>query len=64
MKKLPIGQRVHVDGPANQWPFERVVGDGIIIDNAKGYLVQLIRNREILIFKRRDLSPIGLKDSI
>jgi hypothetical protein len=56
MKKIPIGAAVKVDGPANQWPFERIVDVGIIIDNTKGYLVKLWRNRENLIFKRRDLS--------
>jgi hypothetical protein len=56
MKKIPIGTAVHVDGPANQHPFERVVDDGIVLDNTKGYLVQLKQHRENLIFKRRDLS--------
>lgn len=56
MKKIAIGEKVHVDGQANQWPFERVVDDGVILDNAKGYLVKLKQHRENLIFKRRDLT--------
>jgi hypothetical protein len=59
MKKLPIEQKVHIDGPADQWPFERVVGDGVILDNTgRKYLVGLKSNRENLLFFRRDLSPI------
>lgn len=56
MKKIPIGARVKVDGPANQWPFERIVDAGIVVDNAKGYLITLRQHRENLIFKRRDLT--------
>lgn len=53
--KIPIGARVHVDGMANQWPFERVVDDGTILDNMRGYLVQLDQHRENLRFFRRDI---------
>jgi hypothetical protein len=56
MKKIPIGATVKVDGPANQWPFERIVDAGIVVDNTKGYLVTLRAKRENLIFKRRDLT--------
>jgi hypothetical protein len=56
MKKIPIGTEVHVDGQANQWPFERIVDTGIVLDNSKGYLVQLKQHRENLIFKRKDLT--------
>lgn len=56
MMKIAIGTKVHVDGQANQWPFERIVDDGIILDNTKGYLVQLKQHRENLIFKRKDLT--------
>lgn len=58
MKKIPIGTPVKVDGPANQWPFERIADKGIILDNSKGYLVQLKNSAENLIFKRRDLSVV------
>jgi hypothetical protein len=57
MKKLPIGLAVHVFGHANQAPFEEISDDGIIIDNTKGYLVQLTKGRENLIFKRKELIP-------
>ena len=56
MKKIPIGTKVHVDGQANQYPFERIVDDGIVLDNIKGYLVALNQHRENLIFKRKDLT--------
>lgn len=56
MKKIPVGTPVKVDGQANQWPFERIVDNGIILDNTKGYLVKLERNRENLIFKRNELT--------
>ena len=56
MKKIPIGATVKVDGPANQWPFERIVDGGIVVDNTRGYLVTLRQHRENLIFKRRDLT--------
>ena len=56
--KIPIGAKVEVDGPANQAPFERIVDFGEVLDNAKGYLVKLHRNRENLIFKRRDLYEV------
>jgi len=59
MKKIPIGATVYVDGPANQWPFERIVDDGVILDNHKGYLIQLKHRRENLMFHRRDLSLVG-----
>ena len=58
MTKIEIGTRVKVDGQANQYPFERIVDEGIVLDNAKGYLVQLKKGRENLIFKRYDLTPI------
>lgn len=56
MRKIPIGTEVEVDGQANQWPFERIVDTGIILDNIKGYLVELKNNRENLIFKRSELT--------
>lgn len=58
MKKIPIGATVHVDGQTNQWPFERIVDDGIVLDNQKGYLVKLKKHRENLMFKRRDLCDL------
>jgi len=57
MKKIPIGTLVEVDGPANQYPYERIVDTGIVLDNARGYLVQLTQHRENLIFRRKDLTP-------
>jgi len=56
MKKLKIGQRVKVDGPSNQYPFERIVDEGVIIKNSPVYLVQLKALRETLTFRRRDLT--------
>ena len=67
MKRIPIKTRVHVNGAANQWPFERIVDTGIILDNCNsarsGYLVQLLEHRENLIFRRRDLVPIAPSQS-
>lgn len=59
MKKIPIGTKVFVDGPANQWPFERIVDDGVILDNRKGYLVKLKTLRENLMFHRCDLTVLN-----
>jgi hypothetical protein len=56
IQKIPIGARVKVDAPANQWPYERIVDAGVVVDNAKGYLVALRAKRETLIFKRCDLT--------
>ena len=63
MKKLPINARVHVDGQANQWPYERVVDTGRILSYAKPnlYLVRLDQNREYLLFRRSDLTIIPEK---
>jgi hypothetical protein len=62
MKKIPIKTGVQVDGSADQWPFERIVDTGIVLDNSNspryGYLVQLLEHCENLIFRRRDLTPI------
>jgi hypothetical protein len=60
MKKLPLQTAVHVDGPADQFPFERTVDDGIVIGYhpRQGYLIALKQHRENLYFKRRDLSPV------
>lgn len=59
MNKLPIGSTVHVNGYADQAPFERIAEDGTIIEHARrGYLVNLHTKRENLIFKRRELSLI------
>ena len=57
MHRLPQSAQVHVDGPANQWPFERVVDNGTIIGHhpKQGYLVQLKQHCENLYFRRRDL---------
>lgn len=55
MKKIPIGTIVKVDGQANQWSFERIVDSGTVLDNRRGYLIQLNSRRENLIFKRTDL---------
>lgn len=57
MKKIPIGASVKVDGPANQYPFERIVDTGIVLDNARGYLVKLQTHRSNWIFRRKDLTP-------
>ena len=59
MTKITIGTSVHVDGQSPQYPFERIVDDGIILDNTKGYLVQLQRHRENLIFKRNELTILN-----
>lgn len=57
MRILPNDTKVSVSGPANQWPFERICDTGVILGHTKrGYLVRLIRGRENLIFKRRDLT--------
>lgn len=58
MKKLRIGEWVKVDGPANQWPFERIVDVGEVIDQCRhgGYIVKLEVHRENLFFRRRDLT--------
>ena len=66
MTRLPRNTRVHVDGLADQWPFERIVDEGIILETTSKtrpkYLVQLITHRENLMFLRselhlRDLTP-------
>ena len=59
MTKIEIGTRVKVDGKANQPPFERIVDEGEVLDNTKGYLVKLKKDRENLIFKRSELMPIS-----
>ena len=58
MQRLPLQATVRVDGPANQYPFERIVDDETIIgyDARQGYLVVLKRHRENLYFRRRDLN--------
>lgn len=63
MQKLPHAAPVHIDGPANQWPFERVVDTGVIIgyNSKQGYLIQLKQHRENLYFRRRDLRVIAQK---
>ena len=58
MQKIPVDTTVMVDGIANQWPFERIVQRGIVVDNERGYLVRLYTNREILRFLRKDLTVI------
>ena len=63
MKKLPIGLAVHVQGHANQFPHEEINDQGIILDNTRGYLVQLKHGRENLIFKRRELTPLEPLDT-
>jgi hypothetical protein len=55
-EKLAIGTIVKVSGRAGQWPFERIVDTGTILDNERDYLVKLDRHRENLIFKRAVLS--------
>ena len=58
MRKLRIGEWVKVDGPAPQWPFERIVDVGeILSQERRGYLVRLERGRENLIFPRKSLTP-------
>jgi hypothetical protein len=46
--------------PADQFPCERTVDDGIVIGYhpRQGYLIALKQHRENLYFKRRDLSPV------
>jgi hypothetical protein len=58
MTKLPIGTKVRVDGPANQPPYEQIEDEGIILDNQDKYLVQLIKGRENLMFRRMHLTPL------
>jgi hypothetical protein len=59
--KLSVGSIVHVDGPANQPPFERIVDEGVILswERQHGYLVQLHRHKENLLFRRQDLSFVS-----
>jgi hypothetical protein len=64
MNKIPVGTLVKVDGPANQYRFERIVDEGIVIDNNSmgcrnaRYLVSLSEHRETLRFPRTSLSLI------
>lgn len=51
---MKIGDEVHVDAAANQWPHERICDEGVIIDLTKRRaLVKLKTNRETLWFPRK-----------
>jgi hypothetical protein len=60
MKSIPIGTKIKIDGTAPQWPFERIVDTGTVLDRSpNGYLVQLDRHRENLTFRRRDIHLVN-----
>jgi DnaJ-class molecular chaperone len=55
LSPINVGDTVHVDSQANQWPYERVVDDGTIVDiTQRRFLVALKQHRETLSFPRKD----------